>query len=295
MYSEVMPRLHNLDIDLLRAFAAVADVGGFTRAADILLRRQSTLSLQIKRLEDALGHRLLERSSRRVRLTAEGEALLPHVRQMLDLNDRSVARLNEPALAGNVRLGTPEDFATTHLPNVLARFAQAHPGVQLEVTCDLTLNLMTRFRRGDFDLVLVQREPERSDRGVRVWREPLVWVAAERLTFPGQGPLPLVLSPPPCVYRKRATDSLNAARRPWRIAYSCASLAGQHAAVKAGLGMTVLPKDMVPAGLAAIERREGLPDLHDTEIALLSARKLSAPARRLHEHIVRSLEDVGTA
>jgi DNA-binding transcriptional LysR family regulator len=294
MYSEVMPRLHNLDIDLLRAFATVADVGGFTRAADILLRRQSTLSLQIKRLEDALGHRLLERSSRRVRLTAEGEALLPHVRQMLDLNDRIVARLNEPALAGNVRLGTPEDFATTHLPNVLARFAQAHPGVQLEVTCDLTLNLMTRFRRGDFDLVLVKREPERSDRGVRVWREPLVWVAAERLTFPGQGPLPLVLSPPPCVYRKRATDSLNAARRPWRIAYSCASLAGQHAAVKAGLGMTVLPKDMVPAGLAAIERREGLPDLHDTEIALLSARKLSAPARRLHEHIVRSLEDVGT-
>lgn len=290
-----MAHLRNLDIDLLRAFATVADVGGFTRAADILLRRQSTLSLQIKRLEDALGHRLLERSSRRVRLTAEGEALLPHVRQMLDLNDRIVARLNEPALAGNVRLGTPEDFATTHLPNVLARFAQAHPGVQLEVTCDLTLNLMTRFRRGDFDLVLVKREPERSDRGVRVWREPLVWVAAERLTFPGQGPLPLVLSPPPCVYRKRATDSLNAARRPWRVAYSCASLAGQHAAVKAGLGMTVLPKDMVPAGLAAIERREGLPDLHDTEIALLSARKLSAPARRLHEHIVRSLEDVGTA
>jgi DNA-binding transcriptional LysR family regulator len=291
----IMAHLRNLDIDLLRAFATVADVGGFTRAADILLRRQSTLSLQIKRLEDALGHRLLERSSRRVRLTAEGEALLPHVRQMLDLNDRIVARLNEPALAGNVRLGTPEDFATTHLPNVLARFAQAHPGVQLEVTCDLTLNLMTRFRRGDFDLVLVKREPERSDRGVRVWREPLVWVAAERLTFPGQGPLPLVLSPPPCVYRKRATDSLNAARRPWRVAYSCASLAGQHAAVKAGLGMTVLPKDMVPAGLAAIERREGLPDLHDTEIALLSARKLSAPARRLHEHIVRSLEDVGTA
>ena len=130
---------------------------------------------------------------------------------------------------------------------------------------------------------------------MRVWREPLVWVAADRLAVPAQGPLPLVLSPPPCVYRKRATDSLNAARRPWRIAYSCASLAGQHAAVKAGLGMTVLPKDMVPAGLATIERREDLPDLHDTEIALLSARKLSAPARRLHEHIVRSLEDLGTA
>jgi DNA-binding transcriptional LysR family regulator len=290
-----MPKLHNLDIDLLRAFVTVADLGSFTRAADTLLRRQSTLSLQIKRLEDGLGRRLLDRATRHVRLTAEGDALLPHARQMLELNDRLVASLDEPALAGTVRLGTPEDFATTHLPQVLARFSQAYPAVQLEVTCDLTLTLIGRFRRGDFDLVLVKREPERSDRGVRVWREPLVWVAASQTVLPEDGPLPLVVSPPPCVYRKRATDSLNRTRRRWRVAYSCASLAGQHAAVKAGLGVTVLPKDMVPAGLAAVERRSFLPDLHDTEIALLAARSLSAPARRLHDHIVRSLAEVGSA
>ncbi len=290
-----MARLHNLDVDLLRAFVTVSDLGSFTRAADALLRRQSTLSLQIKRLEDGLGKRLLDRTSRRLRLTAAGDALLGQARQMLELNDRLVASLDEPALAGTVRLGTPEDFATTHLPQVLARFSQTYPSVQLEVTCDLTLTLLRRFREGDFDLVLVKREPERSDRGVRVWREPLVWVASEKLAVPDKGPLPLVVSPPPCVYRKRATDSLGRLKRPWRIAYSCASLAGQHAAVKAGLGVTVLPKDMVPAGLAAIERRSGLPDLHDTEIALLAARGLSAPARRLHDHMVRSLETVGAA
>lgn len=290
-----MPKLHNVDVDLLRALVTVVDLGSFTRAADALLRRQSTLSLQIKRLEDGLGKRLLDRSTRHVRLTAEGDALLPHARQMLALNDRLVASIAEPALAGTVRLGTPEDFATTHLPQVLARFAQTHPAVQLEVTCDLTLILMGRFRQGDFDLVLVKREPENSDRGVRVWREPLVWVAAGQLALPVDGPLPLVVSPPPCVYRKRATVSLNRAHRRWRVAYSCASLAGQHAAVKAGLGVTVLPKDMVPAGLAAVERRSLLPDLHDAEIALLAARGLSAPARRLHDHIVRSLEEVGRA
>jgi DNA-binding transcriptional LysR family regulator len=289
-----MARLHNLDIDLLRAFVTVADLGSFTRAAESLLRRQSTLSLQIKRLEDGLGRRLLDRSSRQVRMTPEGEGLLGQARSMLELNDRLVASLDEPALAGTVRLGTPEDFATTHLPQVLARFAQAYPAVQLEVTCDLTLTLMGRFRQGDFDLVLVKREPERSDRGVRVWREPLVWVAAQHSVLPETGPLPLVVSPPPCVYRKRATDSLNRARRRWRVAYSCASLAGQHAAVRAGLGVTVLPKDMVPPGLATIERRSLLPDLHDTEIALLAARGLTQPARRLHDHIVRSLEEVGT-
>jgi len=285
-------RLYNLDVDLLRALVSVADLGSFTRAADSLLRRQSTLSLQIKRLEDGLGKRLLDRTSRHVKLTADGEALIGRARQMLELNDTLVASLEAPALAGTVRLGTPEDFATTHLPQVLARFAQAYPSVRLEVTCDLTLTLMGRFRQGDFDLVLVKREPERSGRGVRVWREPLVWVAAEKLALRGSEPLPLVVSPPPCVYRKRATDSLSRIRRPWRVAYSCASLAGQHAAVKAGLGVTVLPKDMVPAGLAAIERRAGLPDLHDTEIALLAARGLSAPADRLREHIVRSLETI---
>jgi DNA-binding transcriptional LysR family regulator len=288
-----MPKLTNLDIDLLRAFVTVAELGSFTRAADALLRRQSTLSLQIKRLEDALGRRLLDRSSRSVRLTLDGEGFLGSAREMLDMNDRLVLHLSEPSLEGRVRLGTPEDFATTHLSDVLSRFAQAHPGVHLEVTCDLTLNLLSRFRKQDFDLVLIKREPERADRGVRVWREPLVWVAGERLQWAKDDALPLVLSPPPCVYRKRATDALNRTKRPWRLSYSCASLAGQHAAVRAGLGITVLPKDMVPPGLATIDRRRGLPDLHDTEIALLAARHLSPPAQRLQEHMVRSLEHVG--
>ena len=290
-----MPRLRNLDIDLLRAFVSVADLGSFTRAAEALLRRQSTLSLQIKRLEDGLGRRLLDRTARRVRLTAAGEALLGEARRMLELNDRLVVSLDQPLLEGRVRLGTPEDFATTHLPQVLARFAQAYPAVELEVTCDLTLTLLGHFRRGGFDLVLVKREPERSGRGVRVWREPLVWVAAGQLAIERDAQLPLVVSPPPCVYRQRAVVSLDRAQRRWRVAYSCASLAGQHAAVRAGLGVTVLPKDMVPSGLLAIEHRSLLPDLRDTEIALLAARGLSAPARQLHDHIVRSLESVGAA
>lgn len=130
------------------------------------------------------------------------------------------------------------------------------------------------FRKGDFDLVLVKREPARSDRGVRVWREPLVWVSAQQFSLPEEGALPLVVSPPPCVYPKRATQSLERTRREWRAAYTCASLAGQHAAVRRGLGVAVLPKDMVPPGLRALPRRSGLldlPDLHDTEIALLAA------------------------
>ena len=284
-----MPRpLTNLDLDLVRTFVTIASVGNFTRAAETLRRQQSTISLQVQRLEDALGQKLIDRNPRSVRLTSEGETFLAYARRLLDLNDEVVARVNEPHMHGVVRLGTPEDFATRHLPGVLARFAQAYPAVALEVTCDLTLNLLERFRKGAFDLALIKRERLSDTGGIRVWREPLVWVRADRDFWASEGRLPLVVSPAPCVYRKRATEALDRARRPWRIAYTCGSLAGSLAAVKAGLGMTVLPKDMVPPDLHIIDGNP-LPDLKDTEIALLQKERLSVPAQRLKEHVVRSL------
>lgn len=161
----------NLDVDLLRTFVSVVELGGFTRAAYVLLRRQSTLNLQIKRLEEAVGHRLLERRCL-IRPTMEGAAILPLARQMLDINDQVLVRLDEHKPEQIVRLGAPEDFAMTFLPEVVRRFAKFRPGSQLEVTCDLTMNLMNRFRRDELDVVLIRREPDRTDSGVRLWREP---------------------------------------------------------------------------------------------------------------------------
>lgn len=280
--------LRNLDLDLLRAFATVVESSSFSRAGERLLRGQSTISLQIKRLEDAVGRRLLERSSRSVAVTPEGARLLEFARRMISLNDEAVARINEPDVAGTVRLGTPEDFATSHLPEVLARFTQSHPRISLEVTCDLTLNLIEQFRQDQFDLVLVKREPSRRREGVRVWRERLMWVAGPNEALESET-IPLVVSPAPCVYRKRAIDALEQTGRKWRICYTCGSLAGSLAAVRAGLGVTVLPKDMTPPGLRILETRR-FPRLPDSEIALLTKAALSIPAARLGEHIIRSLE-----
>ncbi|NVO13194.1 MAG: LysR family transcriptional regulator [Rhodoplanes sp.] len=284
-----MPRpLLNLDLDLVRTFVAIATLGSFTRAAEGLRRQQSTVSLQLQRLEDGLGRRLIDRTPRSVKLTADGETFLAHARRLLDVNDELVARVTEPALHGVVRLGTPEDFASRHLPDVLSRFAKTYPAVALEVTCDLTLHLIERFRRGAFDLALIKRERLAEASGIRVWREPLVWVTAETELDRSDGPLPLVVSPSPCVYRKRATEALDRAKRPWRVAYTCGSLAGSLAAVRAGLGVTVLPKDMVPGDLHVVDGGP-LPSLKDTEIALLQRERLSLPAQRLKEHIVGSL------
>jgi len=285
----VMPRrLANLDLDLVRTFATIASLGSFTRAAERLGRQQSTISLQVQRLEETLGLKLLQRTPRSLALTSDGESFLQSARRILDLNDEIIARAREPDMRGVVRLGTPEDFATRHLPEVLSRFAQAYPAVSLEVTCDLTLNLLTRFRAGDFDLALIKRERSLDMSGVRVWREPLVWAAGDRDFWLSQGPLPLVVSPAPCVYRQRAIDALDRARMSWRVAYTCGSLAGSLAAVKAGLGVTVLPKGMVPGDLRVIDGKP-LPNLRDTEIALLHAEELSPAAGRLRDHVIRSL------
>jgi DNA-binding transcriptional LysR family regulator len=289
-----MPRRLNLDLDLLRSFVAVAETGAFTAAGARVLRSQSAVSLQIKRLEDLTGRRLIDRSPRHVALTAEGETLLTRAREILRMNDEAVASLDAPEVKGMVTLGAPEDFATAHLAEVLAEFARAFAKVDLRVTCDLTMNLMTRFREGQFDLVLVKREPDgtrrRTGAGIRVWREPLVWVAASRDVATRQGPLPLAVSPPPCVYRKRALDSLKAFQRPHRIAYECAALSGTLAAVRAGLGVTVLPRGLAGTDLTVIDDGEALPDLHDTEIAILHKNPLSAPAARLQAHMIRRLE-----
>lgn len=286
-------RLVNLDLDLLRAFTAVAETASFTRAGARLGRTQSAVSLQIQRLETQLGVQLLARDTRRTTPTPAGEALLAQARRLLRLNDEIVAGVTEHNLEGEVRLGAPEDFATAHLPGVLGDFSRAYPHVSMSVTCDLTLNLIEKMSKGELDLALIKREPLGPNIGTPVWREPLVWVAADLSVLSAHPRIPLIAAPAPCVYRKRAIAALEAIGKPWRLAYTSPSLAGQHAALRAGLGLTVLPREMAPDDLILIEAEDGLPPLADTEIALIRANVLPIAAERLADFVftVLSAED----
>lgn len=285
------PKLINLDLDLLRAFVAVADAKSFTRAGVRLGRTQSTVSLQIKRLEEQLNTALFSRDPRNVVLTGQGEALLSQARRMLRVNDEIIGEMFEHALEGEVRFGAPEDFATTHLPGILGDYARAYPHVSLSVTCDLTLRLMDKMGQGELDLALIKREPVGADVGVPVWREHLVWVGAGEDILPKDAPVPLIAAPAPCVYRKRATAALDAAGKAWRIAYTSPSLAGQHAALRAGLGVTALPTEMVPDDLVIFGADQAFPPLADAEIALIRAAKaLPVAAERLANFILGSLD-----
>ena len=194
-----MPRRTNLDLDLVRAFLVVCEQRSFTRAGERLGRSQSAVSLQVRRLEEQLGQPLLSRDPRHVAPTEQGAAFLPQARRLLRLNDEILASLGADEIEGEVRLGAPEDFATQHLPAVLGSFARSHPRIALTVTCDLTLNLLDRLSEGALDLALVKREPLGPDLCVRVWREPLIWVALDPELARRDGPIPLVAAPAPCV------------------------------------------------------------------------------------------------
>ena len=273
----------------LKSFVAIAETGTFGQAASTVNRTQSALSLQIKKLEQQLGCNLFDRTSRKVSLTPQGEIFLGYAKRIIQLQWEAISRLREPDIEGEIRFGTPEDFATHYLPDVLARFRQHHPRVQLNVKCDLTLNLIEDFHRGEYDVILAKRDPQRVKGGTKVWREPLVWAAADG--YQPEEPLSLVLSPQPCIYRARALAALDRAKRSWHMSYTSPSLAGTLAAVKAGLGITVLPAHMIPAGIHPIQKEARLPHLADAELARIKSDELSKVAEMFAEHITLSLEN----
>jgi len=262
--------LRNIPTDLLRSFVSAIDTGSFTRAAGAVGRTQSAVSLQIRRLEQMLGARLFLRDAHRLTLTAEGATVAQYARRMLALNDEVLALLHSPGLSGRVRLGVPYEYAAALLPVILGRFAQSHPNVTLEVTSDLTRNLLRRYREGAFDLVLALHDPD-SPGGRVIVTEPLLWFAGADHDRWQQRPLPLVLAPPPCVYRGRILAALTAQGVPLRVAYLSSSHEAVLAAVRAGLGISAMAQSTIPADARLLPPGAGLPPLGRLDLRLHGA------------------------
>lgn len=275
--------MRDLDIVLLRAFVAVADAGGFTAAGTRLHRTQSTVSQQIRKLEEQVGRRLFERTARSLELTEDGERLLGHARRILALSSEAAGLFAGPTTEV-VRIGVPEDYAVDHLPLLLGRFTQARPEVRLHVECDLSVRLMDALDAGDMDLVLVKQFHD--DRpALAEWTEPLHWYGGSGAP-PPDGAVPLVVFPQGCVYRNLAVHELEKAGLPWRVVYSSPSLAGVQAAVRAGLGVSVLS----PSALGPDMRRlDGLPPLPSSRLVLYGRKRLGPGARAAADLLADSL------
>ena len=270
-----------LDIDLLRSFVSVVDAGGFTRAGERVHRTQSTVSQQIKRLEDTFGRPLLHRNGKRVALTEEGERLLSYARRILALAQEAHQVVAQSAGEGVVRLGLPEDFAASRLAQVLARFARSRRGARLDVRCDLSVRLRDDLDRGELDLILFKRDA--SERGgIACWPERLGWIASRRRELDvRRDPVPLVVFPQGCLYRNRAIHALEAAGRAWYIAYTSPNFYGIQAAVSVGLGISILPQAAILADHRVLGAKEGFARVPNTQLALLAAPDASPATRRL--------------
>jgi DNA-binding transcriptional LysR family regulator len=273
------------DLDLLRSFVSVVDSGGFTRAGERVHRTQSTVSQQIKRLEDDVGRPLLNRSGKQVVPTECGERLLSYARRLLALAEEARDVLAQPDHEGAVRLGIPEDFAAYRLTKLLASFSRSRPGLRLDVRADQSTNLRRELERGDLDLALLKRDAGGKD-GIAVWPERIHWVTSKaHPAHINADSLPLIFFPTGCLYRTRAIHAIEAAGRSWHMAYTSSSLAGIQAAVAAGLGLSIMPEIAVQADHRILTAKDGFAPIDKTEMALVAAPDASPATLRLADRL----------
>ncbi|MGA0532330.1 LysR substrate-binding domain-containing protein [Hansschlegelia sp. KR7-227] len=285
-----MPAL--LDVDQLKTFLAIVDTGSFTRAADVVHKTQSAVSMQMKRLEERVGRPVFARDGRGVRLSEDGERLLDYARRIVHISREAVSAFAEDALTGRVRLGLPDDYAERYLPEILARFSRSNPRVETTVVCEPTSQLIDLVARDEIDLAIITHAT-RKPLGEVIRQEPLLWVVSQRSVVHEEPVVPLALSHPTCVWRESAVAKLEEIGRPHRILYSSRSFAAVGAAVLAGLAVSVVPESALRTGMRVLGQAEGYPPLPNCKIALVrNAGSLNETVQALADHIVASLDNM---
>jgi DNA-binding transcriptional LysR family regulator len=281
-----------LDNDHLRALIAIAESGSFTRAAEIIHKTQSAVSMQIRRLEERLGVEIFVKEGRTARLTPEGERLLDYAYRIIRLSDEAVASLRGDRLTGTVKLGVPDDYAERYLPQILARFTESNPGIEVVVVCEPTPCLVANMQANEIDMAIITHSKQR-DVGEIIREEKLLWVASQRHCTHQHRPVPLALGRDTCDWRRAATSTLDAAGTPFKVLYTSWNSAAVGAVVLAGMAVSVLPESAIRPGMRILSEEDGFAALPTVKIALLRnphARDTLAGA--LADHIVQSLDNL---
>lgn len=273
------------DTVLLRTFAAICDTRNFTKAARSVNLTRSAVSLHIKRLEDQIGLRLLDRGARQLTVTEEGEVLLSYARRILALNEEAESRLGRHQPRGLIRFGAPEYFDPQVLASLLGQFTARYPGVQLQIEMAIGPDIAALFDKGALDLAIVNRELGEGD-GIVLRKERRVWAAGRAMKLNPEAPLPLALFPPHCGWRRLALARLDEIGRSWMLLLQSAGTAGILAALEAGLAISVLARSGLPKSLRPLSEAEGLPPLPDFEYVLRRHAKASAATNTLAEVII---------
>jgi DNA-binding transcriptional LysR family regulator len=242
------------DLDVLRTFVTGMELGSFAKAAEKLGRSTSAVSAQLKKLEEQAQTPIFRKAGRGLALTEAGEAMLGYARRLIDLNDEAATAIRDVELEGWVRLGLQEDFGEAVLPEVLGRFARAHPKVRIEARIGRSQELADRVLSGSLDIALAWHDGTNLPYSRHVADVQARWIGpAKPMEARRDGePLPLVAFEAPCLLRTVATETLDRAGLAWRMAFSSPSLHGIWAAVAAGLGLTIRTDIGLPGNVRAL-------------------------------------------
>lgn len=257
----------NLDLDLLRTFVAVADLNTFAAAAAAVCRTQSAVSQQMQRLEQLVGKELFARHGRNKLLTEHGIQLLGYARKILRFNDEACMSLMFSNLQGVLTLGASDESADTILPFLLNRISSVYPKLALDVSVKRNAFMVEMLNERKVDLVVTTHRPGQFD-CLTLRTSPTHWYCAAEYVLQKGEPVPLVLLDDPSPFRDMVLTALNEANIPWRLAYVASTLPAVRAAVKAGLGVTARPVEMMSPDLRVLGKSDGLPALPDTEYLL---------------------------
>ena len=276
-----------LNSDLLRSFLAVAETGNVTRAASVLGRTQSAISVQIRKLEQTLSTRLFERQARGMALTEDGRTLLPAARTALAELGRIGDLFSNP-LTGRIRIGIPDDYGIPVLERVLANFSTRHPGVEVFVRCGFSVDFPQAIRRNELDLAVYTAKLSENI-GKRLFSEPTVWAAKSDFPLQPGEPVPLALFDRQCWWRDAAVDALKDAGRPYRIAYTSESVAGIKAAIGAGLAIGALSASTLDSTMRILTSKDGFPPLPSSSLVLLHGETAAADIAGAMETAIREV------
>lgn len=276
----------DLDLTILRAFLAVVETGSVTGAARLLNRTQAAVSLQIKRLEETLDQELFERGHKRLTLAPAGEQLIGLAQRLLSMNDEVIDTMTTPSFEGEVRLGIPVDLIVTYAAPILRRFNSKWPGVRVSLVAANSHDLTEALERGQLDLALTT-DLEPGGRHVETLAsDDLVWVGAPNGQAHRRLPLPIAIGGRSCRFRPVLLEELRRAGIEWRVVLEVANQDAVNATVAAGISVSVLLRETVPASLEALAENIGLPRLPSFVLNLrLPPGRTSELAEEMARHI----------
>ncbi|RTL53541.1 MAG: LysR family transcriptional regulator [Bradyrhizobiaceae bacterium] len=255
-----------LDIEAVQAFVLVADLKSFTRAAEAMASTQSAVSLKIKRLEDNLGRRLLERTPRLVRLSAEGQSFLAAARNLVAAHQSAVGVF--VAEQRRLVVGISHHIVGAELANLLKRINGSDPGLVIELRIDTSRDLLAAFDERQLDAIIVLRHDPRRRDGEVLFTEEFAWMGSP--DFAAGAPLRLATQAEPCSVRSMAVRALDEAAVPWSEVFVGGGVATIGAAISAGLAVAALARRVSPAGTIDLGPRLGLPPLPGRDVIFYS-------------------------